>query len=78
MSLHYRPKQNGSFRGSIAPASLKHRCSPGHRRTRRGFPGLYCPGLIEAVLPALEAAAVLEKFPGLYCPGLIEAPTSTM
>ena len=36
------------------------------------FPGLYCPGLIEAK-SSIPASAVYEGFPGLYCPGLIEA-----
>ena len=37
-----------------------------------GFPGLYCPGLIEAAVRRhLNHGSV--RFPGLYCPGLIEA-----
>ena len=36
------------------------------------FPGLYCPGLIEAA--SLRSRAIISSpFPGLYCPGLIEA-----
>ena len=61
-----------SFRGSIAPASLKVR--RGRMRLalpRAGFPGLYCPGLIEgAVMTSLRGGPT--RFPGLYCPGLIE------
>ena len=37
------------------------------------FPGLYCPGLIEAVPPVVLVVLVEGWFPGLYCPGLIEA-----
>ena len=40
------------------------------------FPGLYCPGLIEALTQTYEAACTM-RFPGLYCPGLIEAITGT-
>ena len=36
------------------------------------FPGLYCPGLIEAAV-RVTATAESPEFPGLYCPGLIEA-----
>ena len=36
------------------------------------FPGLYCPGLIEARV-FHHAPPVMGVFPGLYCPGLIEA-----
>ena len=36
------------------------------------FPGLYCPGLIEARQRA-PLAHQGGEFPGLYCPGLIEA-----
>ena len=61
------------FRGSIAPASSK----PGNRPLATGhwlpaFPGLYCPGLIEALARARTRPRP-SKFPGLYCPGLIEA-----
>ena len=40
-----------SFRGSIAPASLKP--GPGRQglQDQDAFPGLYCPGLIEARCP---------------------------
>ena len=37
------------------------------------FPGLYCPGLIEATVQPLAGVLAVELFPGLYCPGLIEA-----
>ena len=36
------------FRGSIAPASLKPQGYRDLPRGRFSFPGLYCPGLIEA------------------------------
>ena len=36
------------------------------------FPGLYCPGLIEAAA-STSAPGRGRTFPGLYCPGLIEA-----
>ena len=38
----------------------------------RPFPGLYCPGLIEARRGSRRAPNT-SSFPGLYCPGLIEA-----
>ena len=38
------------FRGSIAPASLKRGGAVFLRRRSQKFPGLYCPGLIEASL----------------------------
>ena len=60
------------FRGSIAPASLKPLNLVASDEGPRTFPGLYCPGLIEAggshCLPL-----AFDWFPGLYCPGLIEA-----
>ena len=37
------------------------------------FPGLYCPGLIEAATARRLDVVGLVVFPGLYCPGLIEA-----
>ena len=37
------------------------------------FPGLYCPGLIEAAWTWRSIVAWMSVFPGLYCPGLIEA-----
>ena len=37
------------------------------------FPGLYCPGLIEARLRSWIMHRIVPVFPGLYCPGLIEA-----
>ena len=40
------------------------------------FPGLYCPGLIEAATPSSGRACDRAAFPGLYCPGLIEARPS--
>ena len=41
-------------------------------RPVRRFPGLYCPGLIEA--PTVNHPRTgPDMFPGLYCPGLIEA-----
>ena len=60
------------FRGSIAPASLKLRGGEGYDRAAVKFPGLYCPGLIEAVTYSYAVTSE-GGFPGLYCPGLIEA-----
>ena len=40
------------------------------------FPGLYCPGLIEASRSELNHLSSRGVFPGLYCPGLIEAARS--
>ena len=37
------------------------------------FPGLYCPGLIEAGVGSVYWSDIAAWFPGLYCPGLIEA-----
>ena len=42
------------FRGSIAPASLKRRLSPKPPPGCQAFPGLYCPGLIEAIADYLR------------------------
>ena len=42
------------------------------------FPGLDCPGLIEATFAASIQYNVLGSFPGLDCPGLIEAPSWLM
>ena len=39
------------------------------------FPGLYCPGLIEAS-SGRGMRSGGSRFPGLYCPGLIEAGAS--
>ena len=36
-----------------------------------GFPGLYCPGLIEG-MGKQRYVRLVNLFPGLYCPGLIE------
>ena len=64
------------FRGFTAPASLKQ---PRAVRIVVGddeFPGLYRPGLIEAMIWNCSVM-VLSLFPGLYRPGLIEArPTA--
>ena len=43
------------FRGSIAPASLKPIEGAHSLHHVEPFPGLYCPGLIEA--PAVDASA---------------------
>ena len=40
------------------------------------FPGLYCPGLIEATGKRQDCVGG-GWFPGLYCPGLIEASRFT-
>ena len=50
-----------SFRGSIAPASLKHVLRKVIDNERRAFPGLYCPGLIEAaaIAPVHQAARMV-------------------
>ena len=45
------PKCQMGFRGSIAPASSKLRPSRRGSRPPAVFPGLYCPGLIEARVP---------------------------
>ena len=60
------------FRGSIAPASLKHLLAEIDDLAGAPFPGLYCPGLIEAMPPGAGGSS-MPPFPGLYCPGLIEA-----
>ena len=60
------------FRGSIAPASLK----PPHRGDeppqRAPFPGLYCPGLIEAKLAAVAGAEVAAGFRGSIAPASLK------
>ena len=60
------------FRGSIAPASLKPESDGPCVFGVDLFPGLYCPGLIEA-RKSRSATRLATPFPGLYCPGLIEA-----
>ena len=60
------------FRGSIAPASLKLREDEDGFADDERFPGLYCPGLIEALYRTTRQGE-RRRFPGLYCPGLIEA-----
>jgi len=37
------------------------------------FPGLHCPGLIEASQCTARRVLPHSRFPGLHCPGLIEA-----
>jgi len=56
----------------IAPASLKHRQRVDRDVPERRFPGLDCPGLIEAELNTYQYPYP-KSFPGLDCPGLIEA-----
>ena len=61
-----------SFRGSIAPASLKRGASAEVLGERRGFRGSIAPASLK--LCGQEKPPVpLSVFPGLYCPGLIEA-----
>ena len=62
----------GHFRGSHAPASLKHFAAHKTAGIKIKLPGQSCPGLIEARRnpPALGGTALL---PGQSCPGLIEA-----
>ena len=43
------------------------------RNRQTAFPGLYCPGLIEAQGETQSGISSTSQFPGLYCPGLIEA-----
>ena len=60
------------IRGFFAPASLKP--TPIGTAAVRAvpYPGLLCPGLIEAnVAPSGPSAK--PPYPGLLCPGLIEA-----
>jgi len=61
-----------AFRGFIAPASLKHDSLTFWEHNFRRFPGLHCPGLIEARHKTSNIHA-RKCFPGLHCPGLIEA-----
>ena len=65
------------FRGSIAPASLKHSPGEGLELWRHGFRGSIAPASLKHVHAALRLRSAHE-FPGLYCPGLIEAKPRTM
>ena len=69
--MRARRSMEGCFRGSIAPASLKAGAAAFVFADDAGFPGLYCPGLIEG-RPIRGRYLGLVAFPGLYCPGLIE------
>ena len=63
-----------TFRGVIAPASLKHHTHHNEGVVNECFPGRYRPGLIEARRGGMVAAGDAgAPFPGRYRPGLIEA-----
>ena len=60
------------FRGSIAPASLKRSRAPARADRARGFPGLYCPGLIEALAVAPAPAIRRAGFRGSIAPASLK------
>ena len=62
-----------TFRGVIAPASLKPEPGRGMVAAADGFPGRYRPGLIEAPPAGRAGGPSSSSFPGRYRPGLIEA-----
>ena len=64
-----------SFRGSIAPASLKvHAGTAGDVTALLRFRGSIAPASLKGEDAVVGLIDALETFPGLYCPGLIEGP----
>ena len=66
------------FRGFTAPASLKRRSVVmSLRPPLTGFPGLYRPGLIEALIRADQISPIRRGFRGFTAPASLKLNTET-